>query len=310
MRNVKPLFIYILLLFINHTGIAQNSPGFSIKFKEEVSPYRVTGMFLLPGEEVEMEVILGSPAAIYSIEITEGHVEELNSGKWKYTAPETTGLHPVIIKNEADGESILINNFVMYPFDSVENHRINGYRIGPYPPPKSDIYSTPSGLIEITEYNENTFLSPHFQLKDFKCKQGSGFPKYVALNERLLYKLEIIIEQVQDQGYECNGLAVMSGYRTPYYNKAIGNVPYSRHVFGDAADIYVDENNDGLMDDLNRDGISNKEDVQVLYSIIEGLKENPWYAPFKGGLGIYDRTTVRTAFLHVDLRGTFARWEN
>lgn len=54
--------------------------------------------------------------------------------------------------------------------------------------------------------------------------------------------LEFILEKVNAQGYRWETFCVMSGYRTPYYNKAIGNVRYSRHLWGDAADIFIDEN--------------------------------------------------------------------
>ena len=47
----------------------------------------------------------------------------------------------------------------------------------------------------------------------------------------------------------------MSGYRTPFYNRSIGNqTRFSRHVYGDAADIYADDDGDGKMDDLDGDG--------------------------------------------------------
>ena len=52
----------------------------------------------------------------------------------------------------------------------------------------------------------------------------------------------------------------MSGYRPPF--SAIGNVQYSRHVWGGAADFYIDQSpKDGVMDDLNKDGVVNREDA-------------------------------------------------
>jgi hypothetical protein len=51
---------------------------------------------------------------------------------------------------------------------------------------------------------------------------------------------------------------VMSGFRTPRYNKSGGNTGgranLSRHMYGDASDIFVDNDGNGTMDDLNRDG--------------------------------------------------------
>ena len=41
----------------------------------------------------------------------------------------------------------------------------------------------------------------------------------------------------------------MSGFRTPQYNKGGGNTGgragLSRHMYGDAADIFIDSNGDG-----------------------------------------------------------------
>jgi hypothetical protein len=85
-------------------------------------------------------------------------------------------------------------------------------------------------------------------------------------------------------------------------------VQYSRHVYGDAADIFVDEDGDGMMDDLNGDGKIDYRDAAVLYDIIDGLVTETWYAPFVGGLGRYRKTANHGPFVHVDARGFKARW--
>ena len=51
---------------------------------------------------------------------------------------------------------------------------LNGYRIGSYPAQALRglaIYRPPVGFVEVTRENENTFVSPHFQLKQFLCKR-------------------------------------------------------------------------------------------------------------------------------------------
>ena len=101
----------------------------------------------------------------------------------------------------------------------------------------------------------------------------------------------------------------MSGYRTPYYNGLIGNAAYSRHLYGEAADIFVDHQpKDGMMDDLNRDGKLDWKDAKVLCRIIEGLCDTKSYEPFIGGLGAYEKTPYHGPFIHVDVRGCKARW--
>ena len=200
----------------------------------------------------------------------------------------------------------------MLPYERIEGEHLNGYRIGAYPtvPLKQlAIYDVPAGFIEVRPGNVDTWVSPHFRLGQFLCKQDGGFPKYVVLRERLLLKLELILEEVNRKGHRADSLHVMSGYRTPFYNKAIGNVRYSRHVWGGAADIFIDEApRDGNMDDLNRDGVVDERDASVLHDIVDGLYGRSFFAPFLGGLARYRATSADGPFVHVDERGFRARW--
>ena len=158
---------------------------------------------------------------------------ELN--KWYWKAPDQTGLYPLAIVEHTTGDKISVPVFVMVSFDRIKDEYLNGYHIGSYPtiPLKGlPIYKPPAGFIEVTRENEDTLIAPHFTLKQFLCKQESSYPKYVVLQEKLLIKLESILEKMNGSGYPCTTLHIMSGYRTPYYNKAIGNGIYSRHIYG------------------------------------------------------------------------------
>jgi hypothetical protein len=62
------------------------------------------------------------------------------------------------------------------------------------------------------------------------------------------------------------------------------------------------------MDDLNKDGRINYLDANVMYDIIEEMYQQPWYAPYIGGLGWYRKTSNHGPFVHVDVRQTRARW--
>jgi uncharacterized protein YcbK (DUF882 family) len=122
-------------------------------------------------------------------------------------------------------------------------------------------------------------------------------------------KLELLLEKTNEAGYRCDSFVVMSGYRTPFYNHLIGNVKYSRHQWGGAADIFIDEDPvDGMMDDLNGDGKSDVRDAHVLYEIVDRMYGKPWYEPYIGGLGAYRTTPNHGPFVHVDARGFRARW--
>ena len=91
-----------------------------------------------------------------------------------------------------------------------------------------------------------------------------------VLRQPLLVKLEQLLEEVNERGREAHTFTLLSAYRTPSYNAAIGNeTTYSRHSYGDAADIFVDANEDGRMDDLNRDGRHNLADAHWLGEIVD-----------------------------------------
>src|SRR2546427_736219 len=128
------------------------------------------------------------------------------------------------------------------------------------------IYKPRPGFIEVTKDNQDERLSPHFRLKQFHVKQQmSEWPKYVIVQTRLLLKLEEVLARVRRSGYHVDTLHVMSAYRTPWYNRAIGNeTTYSQHLWGSAADIFVDDDGDGTMDDLNGDKRIDREDATVL----------------------------------------------
>src|SRR6185436_19219101 len=99
----------------------------------------------------------------------------------------------------------------------------------------------------------------------------------------------------------------MSGYRTPQYNGPGGNgrVKNSRHTYGDAADVWVDEDGDGRMDDLNGDGRVDIKDAAMLRQAVERVEARQ--PTLVGGAGVYTATREHGPFVHVDARGRAAR---
>ena len=281
-------------------------------FKELLSSYRTVGIYVLPRDTLTIEVVHGPENATYSMLTTNGEATRRKIKKWSWEAPDQTGLYPFNIVEHTTGDSINLHVFVMVPFDRIRDGYLNGYRIDSYPTilfKSLPIYKPPSGFIEVTRENEDTLIAPHFTLKQFLCKQESSYPKYVVLQEKLLIKLESILEKVNGSGYRCDTLHIMSGYRTPYYNKAIGNVKYSRHIYGGAVDLFIDENPpDGMMDDLNGDGTIDYRDAAIIYHSIDSLYGHSWYESLIGGLARYKKTNAHGPFVHVDVRGFRARW--
>ncbi len=283
-------------------------------FKDCISSYRTIGIYVLPGETLTIEVAHGPENASYEVLTKNREITRSELNKWCWKAPDQTGLYPLTIVEHTTGDIINVPVFVMVPFDRIKGEYLNGYRIGSYPtmPLKGlPIYKPPAGFIEVTRENEDTLIAPHFTLKQFLCKQESSYPKYVVLQEKLLIKLESILEKMNGSGYRCTTLHIMSGYRTPYYNKAIGNGKYSRHIYGGAVDLFIDENPpDGMMDDLNGDGTIDYRDADIIHDSIDSLYGESWYEFLMGGLARYKKTNDHGPFVHVDVRGFRARWED
>lgn len=285
--------------------------GFAVRFDEELSPYRITSVFLLPGQVSEVEAVLLSGGEHFVAAAAGGTLTPVGDAAWVYRAPTAPGNYTVLICEMRADVSVLVNVFVMEPYSGEEF--FHGYRIGAYQrlPLRNDpAYAMPAGFVRVTAANADVWVSPHFQLHQFLCKQESAYPKFLVLRTRLLTKLEMLIEALRDRGVAVHSMYVMSGYRTPWYNRAIGNATsYSRHAYGDAADVFVDNDRNGWMDDLTGDGRSNAADAHVLSRAVEAMTNDAWYAPFAGGLGAYEtRPPVRGPFIHVDTRGRRARW--
>ncbi|HWK89891.1 MAG TPA: hypothetical protein VNP72_07840, partial [Longimicrobium sp.] len=198
------------------------------------------------------------------------------------------------------------------PFSEKRNGYLNGYRIGTYSTETSgrfDRYAPPAGFIEVTPENQDLAVSEHFRLRNFLTKdQFSVWPKYLALDLRLIDKLELVIQELNAMGVRATHLAVMSGFRTPAYNGPGegGRARLSRHTYGDASDVWVDNDQDGYMDDLNGDGRRDTGDAQVMLRAVERVERR--FPQLMGGAGVYPDNGAHGPFIHIDARGSHARW--
>jgi uncharacterized protein YcbK (DUF882 family) len=192
---------------------------------------------------------------------------------------------------------------------------VGGYRVGFWPEEKgrlrSEAYENPEGFIEVTPENQDIRVSEHFQLRDFLTHdQQDVWPKYLVLREPLLDKLELVIQDLERHGVRAERMQVLSGFRTPQYNLALGDesgrARDSRHQFGDAADVIIDGDGNGRMDDLNHDGRVNFADARVVLAAVERVERE--YPDLVGGVGLYHSGGPRGPFAHIDVRGSRARW--
>ncbi|HEY4303313.1 MAG TPA: hypothetical protein VGM82_02505 [Gemmatimonadaceae bacterium] len=202
----------------------------------------------------------------------------------------------------------------LFPFASKHGSTLGSYNIGFWPGESravSAAYANPAGFIEVTQNNADTRLSEHFRLRDFLTHdQANVWPKYLVLRDQLVDKLELIIADLNAHGHPVVHMSVMSGFRTPQYNanggSTAGRSTVSRHMYGDASDVFVDNNGDGRMDDLNGDGRIDFRDAQVVAEASTRVERA--YPDLMGGGGVYKETGDHGPFAHIDVRGNAARW--
>ena len=208
------------------------------------------------------------------------------------------------------------------PRSDKQNGRVGLYYIGNWPgesgkrvaapkaaPPAR--YQPPSGFIEVTPQTADTKVSEHFKLRDFLTHdQPNVWPKYLVLELRNVDKLELVLSDLASRGIDVSGVRVMSGFRTPQYNKGGGNTGgragLSRHMYGDAADIFIDSNKDGVMDDLDHDGRITIADSRVVQQAVDRVETA--HPELVGGAGVYPAAAGHGPFIHIDTRGYRARW--
>lgn len=237
------------------------------------------------------------------------------------SAPKGAGIWRVLL---AVGNAIRpVSNFnviSLTPFSEKKNGRVGLYFIGNWPSERGPVgpkaappgaYANPAGFIEVTLANKDTRVSEHFKLADFLTKdQRNVWPKYLVLQPKLIDKLELVLNDLKAQGIDVSGVTVMSGFRTPQYNSGGGNTAgranLSRHMYGDASDIYIDSDGDGVMDDLNKDGRISIDDSRVIEAAVDRVEKA--HPEFIGGAGVYTAAPGHGPFIHIDTRGYRARW--
>ena len=79
-------------------------------------------------------------------------------------------------------------------------------------------------------YNDNTQLTPHFNVSEFRCKCGGTHD--TIINSELPEKLEKLFKALN-----CSAIVINSGYRCPTHSVNIGGSVNDYHTKGYAADI-------------------------------------------------------------------------
>jgi uncharacterized protein YcbK (DUF882 family) len=196
---------------------------------------------------------------------------------------------------------------IMRPFREKLGAMLNGYRIGTYLAEKLRGVGDkehPDGFLEVYPQHLDLAISKHLKIRDFITHddQSEVWPKYIALNPRLLDKLELVVAELESkQGIAATQqleLDVHSGFRTPSHNKRVVRAARdSRHQYGDAADIVVDANGNGHID---------RNDWRLVVAAVEEVERT--HPDLTGGLGIYTSRRYATPYVHIDARGRRSRW--
>ena len=198
----------------------------------------------------------------------------------------------------------------LIPFSAKRGEYLGGTRLGYWPGERRAVgdpaYANPPGFFEVTPRTRATPLSAHFTLGDFAMRAETNVG-YVVVRESLVDKLELVLADLTARGVRAGDVRVLSGFRSPRHNASVeGSAGGSRHQFGDAADLIIDDDGDGRMDDLNGDLVVDLADARVVAAAVERVEQAR--PDLVGGLGIYPERGPSGPFLHVDVRGRVARW--
>jgi hypothetical protein len=322
--NLRPLLFPVLLALPAWTNAQRASPGPAQEGPEAESIPDSAFEFLQPlrGESGALRVAFRAAGSPLSSRMPAPGISVLYQGDEgdalvSDRVPELPGVYGIVVKSGEKGRTAKDLKLVtLVPFAEKKQGRIGRYEIGFWPyeaaKPRSRAYASPAGFVEVTRDNKSLQVSKHLKLEDFLTKgQDDVWPKYLVLDPRLLDKLELIQQDLEASGRKAERFHVMSGFRTPAYNEQGGDPrgrgELSRHMWGDAADVWVDNDGDGAMDDLNGDERVDMDDSREIAAAAERVEDR--YPALAGGIGPYPACCGHGPFTHVDARGSRARWQ-
>ncbi len=216
-------------------------------------------------------------------------------------APNDPGFYRLVLT--ANGERRTLPEVVlgvMKPMVEKQGSSINGYMMGFWRGERRNDRELPAGLLEVYASDVDLPVSQHLTVGDFLTHDNqTSWPRYVALDPRLLDKLELVFEEIASNRSRAAGtdvdVSVRSGFRTPLHNRRVPRAATdSRHQFGDAADIAIDADGDGRL---------TSRDVTLILRAVEAVERR--HPDLLGGLGVYSNGAT---YVHVDARGRRVRW--
>lgn len=265
--------------------------------------------FALPGQAVEFPInltgavdSLGYQWVAYGDSVSAEPARVLTARP--LPAPAKPGFYHLALLHGAAREILPEPTLaVIVPFDQKVAGSLNGYRIGTYIAERFGRggHEHPEGFVEVRAEMLDLQVTKHLKLADFVTHddQGDVWPKYVALNPRLLDKLELVFADLGGSVRPDLAIDVHSGFRSPSHNARVPRAASdSRHQYGDAADIAVDVDGDGRI---------TMTDELLLMLAVERVEDR--HPDLVGGLGMYVSRRYASPYLHIDARGKRSRWK-
>ena len=267
--------------------------------------------FALPGERVDYPLDLGADPAELAygwVSLTDttwvDSVRALGGGQ--LTAPAEPGFYRLALARGAarrivDGVTVA----VLVPFEAKRGTTLDGYRIGTFLAERLGGHAErPLGFVKVTPEAADVPVTAHLRVGDFLTRDAqTQWPRYAAISPRVLDKIELVVAEVARMrgdtvGAPRVGVSVHSGFRTPLYNRAVPRAARdSRHQYGDAIDVAIDANGDGRL---------TASDTRLVAMAVERVEAA--HPDLAGGMGIYTGRRYRQPYVHIDTRGTKARW--
>jgi uncharacterized protein YcbK (DUF882 family) len=273
--------------------------------------------FSLPAQRIEFPLVVADDPSNMQYQWVmasnnEPVTDPMPLGGATIVAPPKAGFFQLVLLHQSPQDSTMVRErvaeptlAVMVPFAEKSAGVLNGYRIGTYLAERfGGQHEEPEGFLQVSQGDVPLSVSKHFHLGDFITHdaQADVWPKYVALNPRLLDKLELVVAEVAKmRGVSpdsMHALDVHSGFRTPDHNAQVVRAARdSRHQYGDAADIVIDADGDGRI---------TRADSRIVASAVDSVEEI--HPDLVGGLGVYTSDRYRTPYVHIDARGYRSRW--
>ena len=261
---------------------------------------------VLPGSEVDYPLaVTGDPASLRYQWLRVGDGGSVDSAHSladaRLHAPKVPGFYRLALVQGTRRDVVSdLTLAVLVPFEAKLGSTLNGYRIGTYLAERLAGRGAPQGFLQVDATDVGMQITKHLTMGDFLTHDDQqSWPRYVALDPKLLDKMELVMAQVAEwRGQNVTTLAVQSGFRSPAHNRTVRRAARdSRHQYGDAADVAIDADGDG------RITIADVRLVAIAVELVE--QEHP---ELVGGLGIYTSRRYNNPYLHIDARGRRARW--